>query len=335
MTKYDRIIAAVRDQPWAILPSKLAAITSLLELRAAGITLTDADIAARIGGDPQERIDAAVTDDGIGVVQVFGVLSQRLNLMGAISGGTSTEELGAEFRALRDDPRVRGIVMAVDSPGGSLYGVDELATEIRESRGTKPIVAVASSMAASAAYWLAAQADEVYVTPGGDVGSVGVFTAHEDLSGLLEKKGVKVTLVSAGPHKTEGNPFAPLDDDARATLQARVDDGYARFVAALAAGRRVPESFVRSDFGGGRLVGARDAVAARMADGVATLDAAIARLNQTAPRPRAASAASPLRADVSDRRPSATPHEPSQATGHERHADARQRQEIALALIRP
>ena len=89
------------------------------------------------------------------------------------------------------EPSISAIVLDVDSPGGSVFGVEELATEIRAARGTKPVVAVANSMAASAAYWIASQADELVITPGGMVGSIGVLTAHEDISKAQEMAGIK------------------------------------------------------------------------------------------------------------------------------------------------
>jgi ClpP class serine protease len=141
--RYARILAEVRDQVWAITPSKLAAITSLLNLRAAGLTLTPADVQARIGGEPRDRPELLVTSGGIGLVQVFGVLSQRMNMIAEASGGTSTEQLTAEFRALRDDPRVRGIVFVHDSPGGGLYGIDEADGRGRvEPSGERVVLAV-------------------------------------------------------------------------------------------------------------------------------------------------------------------------------------------------
>jgi signal peptide peptidase SppA len=289
--RYSHICQAVLDQPWAILPETYTKIVSLVQLRAAGVTLTRADVEARIGGSPRERPETNVVD-GIGVISMFGVLAQRMNLFASISGGTSTEQMAAEFRALVDDRDVRAIVFAIDSPGGSVYGIDELASEIRASRGRKPIIAHADSMAASAAYWLGAQADEVIVTPGGDVGSIGIVTAHTDLSGAAEKAGIKTTLISAGPYKTEGNPYAPLSEEAAAHLQSRVDVTYTRFLKAVAGGRRVTESAVRTGFGQGRLLGAEDALALGMVDRIESFDQTFARLQG-----RAVSAPAPLRAE--------------------------------------
>jgi len=170
------------------------------------------------------------------------------------------------------------VVLDVDSPGGAVNGVEELADEMLRARGQKPVVAVANTLAASAAYWIATAADEVVVTPSGEVGSIGVFAVHEDFSAALEAAGIRVSLVSAGKYKMEGNPYEPLGDEGRAALQERVDDYYGMFVGAVARGRGVAAKDVREGFGQGRLVGARQAVELGMADRVATLDETLDRV---------------------------------------------------------
>jgi len=129
------------------------------------------------------------------------------------------------------------------------------------------------------------------VTPSGEVGSIGVVAAHMDISKMAESAGLKVTLVSAGKYKTEGNQFEPLSDEARAALQVRVDDYYAMFVKAVARNRGVSPADVRNGFGEGRVVGAKQAVALGMADRVATLDETLARLGVSR-MPQAMAAAS-------------------------------------------
>jgi signal peptide peptidase SppA len=169
-------------------------------------------------------------------------------------------------------------VLDIDSPGGSIYGVPELAQEIFAAREKKKVVAVANSLAASAAYWLAAAASEVVVTPSGDVGSVGVYAMHEDISRLLDQEGVTVTFISAGKFKTEGNPYEPLSEEGRSFMQERVDEAYAMFTRDLARFRDVPVAKVKSDFGEGRVVGAKAAKAAGMVDRIASLEDTLARL---------------------------------------------------------
>jgi capsid assembly protease len=131
---------------------------------------------------------------------------------------------------------------------------------------------VAAPMAASAAYWLAAQASRLLVMGSGQVGSIGVYGVHEDVSKAAERIGVKTTLVSAGKYKTEGNPWEPLSDPARADMQAKVDAHYRQFTDDVAFGRGVSPSAVVKGYGEGRMLLARDAVKAGMVDALGGLD---------------------------------------------------------------
>jgi signal peptide peptidase SppA len=153
-----------------------------------------------------------------------------------------------------------------------------MAAEIRAARGTKPIVAVANTEASSAAYWLASQADEFVSTRSGRVGSIGVFAAHEDESAKAEAEGIRTTLVSAGRYKTEGNPFEPLTDEAKAHMQSMVDEYYSMFVTDVAAGRGLTADAVRSGYGEGREVTASTALEVGMIDRVATTEEIVSEM---------------------------------------------------------
>jgi signal peptide peptidase SppA len=133
-----------------------------------------------------------------------------------------------------------------------------------------PVTAIANTLAGSAAYWLASQADEVVVSPSGFVGSIGVFARHVDESAALAQEGLKVTLISAGDYKVEGNPYEPLSDEAQAAIQALVNETYDAFVNDVAAGRNVSAGDVLAGFGQGRMFSAQGAVAAGLADRVDT-----------------------------------------------------------------
>jgi signal peptide peptidase SppA len=146
---------------------------------------------------------------------------------------------------------------------------------VQEARATKPIVAVANPTMASAAYWIGSAATELLVSPSALVGSIGVFSAHQDISKFLEKEGIRVTLIAAGTKKTLANPFEPLSAEGQAEIQKRVDEFYALFVKAVAHGRGVSQAAVREGFGQGGMVGAAAAVRMRMADRVGVLTDAI------------------------------------------------------------
>jgi capsid assembly protease len=297
---YPHIVRLVQETPWAMLPSRLAVLLDLVRFRAAGGRLTDDEIAARIGQRRQPEDERAAAFDieagayrtaqgssagRAGVVQVIpivGTLMPRADLMTETSGGASVERLTARFRTAMADPAVKAVVFDVDSPGGAVSGIPEIASEVYAARGQKPIVAVANTLMASAAFWIGAAADEVVASPSAELGSVGVVAAHEDLSGALAQEGIKVSLIHSGKYKVEGNPFEPLGPDARQHLQSRVDDFGSMFERSVARSRGIAVDAVRRDFGQGRVYGARDAVSRRMADKIGTLDETVRRLARQA-----------------------------------------------------
>lgn len=281
---YEHVLRAFRDQPWYLMPEKLEQIAAFLELKAAGGDVPREEIAAIVAAAEHS---APGSPGNIAVLPLLGTISQRAGMMSEMSGGTSTERFTAAFRQVMADESVKAVIMDVDSPGGAVYGIDELASEIFAARGRKPIVAVANSLAASAAYYIASSADEVVVTPGGEVGSIGVVAVHEDWSGAYEQAGVKPTIIRAGKYKWEGNDLEPLTSEAQSAIQAAVDRYYGMFVRAVARGRGVSAQDVRNGFGEGRIVGAQEAVKLGMADRIATLDETIARFSGGG-RPRVA-----------------------------------------------
>lgn len=273
--KYEHLVSYVASEVWAILPTKLSEIVAALAYRASGGEFSAEEIQARIGGRPER---AVVSGDAVAVVPIHGTIAHRGGRMPMSSGGTSTEAIGAMFRQAMTDDRVGTILFDVDSPGGTVTGLQELADEIYAARGQKRMVSMVNGLAASAAYWLASQADEIVSIPSGGSGSIGVFYAHEDVSKALADKGINVTLLKAGKYKAEINPFTPLTDEAREFVQARIDRAYAQFVAAVARGRGVSPADVRGGYGEGRVLEAKDAKAANLIDRIATPDATIKRL---------------------------------------------------------
>lgn len=275
-------IRAVLSEPLALEPRALDVLLAL----AAG---DEASVQAASLG--QERGKRGVEQArGVAVVPLVGYLTQRPTWF-----STSTRQVQQWLRQAVADPATIGVLLDVDSPGGSVNGVEELAAELRSLRARKPIVAVANPLAASAAYWIASSASEIVAAPGSHVGSIGVFMAHSDYSAALDKQGIKVTLIKAGKYKTEDNPYEPLSADARDHFQEMVNDSYSDFVTSVAAGRRTTESNVRSRFGEGRLVRARQALATGMVDSIATFDTVLRQLAM-GETPRAAQARTSLRA---------------------------------------
>lgn len=277
--KYERILSYVASELWAIHPAKLSEIVSVLAFRATGEAFSAEDIQARIGGGAAPAALGRAQGGTVAVVPVRGTIAHRMGGMMESSGGASTEAIAGMFRQAMADTSVGAVILDIDSPGGTVTGVSELAAEVFAARGQgKRIVAMVNGLAASAAYWIAAQADEIVSIPSGSAGSIGVFSSHQDLSAALEKEGVTMTLISAGKFKVEGNPFQPLSDEAKAFMQSRVDAAYGQFVKDVAAGRGVTPAAVRDGYGEGRVLDAKAAKAAGLIDRIATMDETIARL---------------------------------------------------------
>ena len=282
------LISEFLTTPWALMPERLQAMTAVLTRwssdeppREETLFQVNTD---RVLRDTRKQFAASSAGAGIAVLPLYGVITQRGNMVEDISGpgSTSTQKFTSALRQVLADDTVAQILIDIDSPGGSVYGVSELAAEIMKARTQKPVVAVANSLAASAAYWIGCAAGEFYVTPGGEVGSIGVWQAHFDYSKALEDEGVKPTLISAGKFKVEGNPYVPLDLEALSFMQSRVDDYYNAFAKAVAKGRGLTVNDVREGMGEGRVLGADAALAAKMVDGVATFDEVLARMQKTA-----------------------------------------------------
>ncbi len=159
------------------------------------------------------------------------------------------DTLLAGFRDAANDARVKGLFIRMNCPGGPVAGgLPALAAYIRSARaaaGGKPIHFF-SDMAASAAYWIAAQGDRISAPKVGLVGSIGAVIVHADYSGAYEQAGIKVEAIQFGEEKTAGAYWKPLSASARADLQAEIDQCGRDFVADVAAGRSAlsPEALI-------------------------------------------------------------------------------------------
>ena len=305
--------------PWAIDPAMLTVVAQVLARHAAGQIADDstllAALATRRANGPSAQ---AATTGGVAVIPVHGVIAPRLNLVSEMSGGTSFEGLSASLQAALKDPDVGTIVLDINSPGGSVAGATEFAAEVLAGRAVKPILAVANHQMASAAYWLASSASKIYASKSALVGSVGVYMAHTEMSKALATLGVTKTYIAAGEHKVDITDTTPLSEAGIAQIQATVDAAYEHFIGDIAKGRSVTAASVRTGYGKGQVLTAAAALEAGMIDGIATLDATIARASGTPGR----------RAAQTD-----TLQEPSPATSQDRAArrdDDRVAIELAL-----
>jgi signal peptide peptidase SppA len=180
------------------------------------------------------------------VIPVADTLVQKLGSMTPYSGMTGYDGIAANFAQALADPNVKGIMLDIDSPGGEVAGCFDLVDMIAEARGRKPIRAMLSERAFSAAYAIACATDLITVPRTGGTGSVGVITMHVDYSRALDKEGFTVTLITCGSRKAEGNPYEPLPDAARAAIQAEIDAVGLLFAQTVAANRGMPVEAVQA-----------------------------------------------------------------------------------------
>lgn len=280
------------DSCWAMPPSWKPFLESATRLFLAGAPREAIRETLPDQPSPEAAVMAAQQPaSSVAVIPVIGPVSYRSDWFSEMFGGASVSSIAGQLKRAAADPNVTAILMPIDSPGGSVYGLMELAQQMRAVRATKPVITIADPMAASAAYYIGAQGTEFSITPSGEAGSIGVFMMHVDLSQALEDEGIKVTFISQGKYKTEGNPYEPLGDEAEAALQQTVDFYFNAFVSDVAKGRGVSVKEVRGGFGQGRMLTAPDALQAGMVDRIGTFSDTLDRVASgkwTAPAARKA-----------------------------------------------
>lgn len=239
---------SLRSHSWLLTDAAFAALCDISER----LTEPSASLLEMLGGQEQEAALYTV-EDGIATVDIAGPLMQNPGLLERIfMGAQDMGEIGEAIEAATADPNVRGIMLAIDSPGGTVTGTPELAAAVAEASRVKHVAAFTGGLMCSAAYWIGSQADAIYATPSARVGSIGVIQTLVDRSQQLAKAGVKVEVLTAGKYKAAGHPAQSLADDHRALLQAQVDEIHGDFKAAVTArGRKISEEDMEGqDFSG-------------------------------------------------------------------------------------
>jgi signal peptide peptidase SppA len=325
--KYEHVMAFALEHPWAVTPSMRTIIAGILARRMVGQDADPAEIAAALVN--RKNLPQPGDQNGaVAIIPVYGVIAPRMNLLSEMSGGTTFEKLTAQLHEAMGNKAVKTIVFDVDSPGGNVAGATEFAREVMKARTKKPIIAQAQYLMASAAYWTMACATEVVAAPSAMVGSVGVYTIHDDVSEALAQLGVKREVISAGKYKAEAMDGFPLSDAARGHIQSLVTDVHERMLGDISKGRGAQIDVVRVGYGQGRSLSAEDALAAGMVDRIATLDETLARVMSAAPTTERAAALAEHTGSTSD-----TSQEPLQATGQDRAADIRWQTDMERALF--
>lgn len=218
---------------------------------------------------------------GIAVIEITGVLIHRGAWIGKSSGQTSYEGISAQIEAAASDSDVRGVALDIDSFGGEVAGVFDLADRIRALQDHKPVWAFVAEHAFSAGYALASQASRILLPRTGALGSIGVVVMHTDMSGKLAQDGIAVSLIHSGSHKIDANPYTPLPPEVRAEIQREIDVLRFLFAETVAAGRGTKcdaKAALATEAASYR---GADAVAAGLADEVTDLATGFLRLQES------------------------------------------------------
>lgn len=297
MTSLIHIADRVLNRPLLVTRDKAEVILSVL----AGRIGVNAPEASRFEGDNVERdADGRIVTtinrwgeqvakvkpynvkDGVAIITITGSLVNRGAWIGANSGLTSYEGIGHQLKTAASDPAVHSAIIDLHSPGGEAVGAFETAALVRELAARKRTVALVNGMAASAAYAIASGATEIVTTETGVSGSIGVVMLHADFSRHLDREGITPTLIHAGAHKVDGNPFEPLSADVREDLQAEVNAFYDAFLATVAKGRGKRLSAASARRTEARTFIGPAAVEAGVADRVASFETVLSELSRAA-----------------------------------------------------
>jgi signal peptide peptidase SppA len=256
MKNYPFAAARVFDVPLAIHPTKGQVIAKVLAGR---FGISDIEFAGESplvvrpmaydewDDGPSEQYEETPYDleRGVAVIDVSGTLVQKSSHLRPYSGMLGYNAIRHNFLEALDDKDVKAIVLSIDSPGGEVAGVFDLADLIYESRSIKPTLAILNESAYSAAYALASACEQITVPRTGGTGSVGVICMHVDQSKAIDKAGLTVTIIKYGDRKADGNQFNPLSKEALDRYQSEVDEMGELFVQTVARNRNLSADVVR------------------------------------------------------------------------------------------
>jgi len=270
-----RALTAATNVPWAITED---ALQGMLDIAAQHRTLPPDErerylkaVAATLGR-PLDNTHTVTVRDGVATIPVDGPLFRHADMFTQVSGATSIDTLATDLRAALDDPTIRAVVLAINSPGGEVDGTAEFADQVYAARGVKPIAAYISNDGCSGAYWIASACREVVVAPTAIVGSIGVITAMRHPADGGARK-----IEFASRHAPDKR-LDPSTTAGRAQIQAMIDATEDVFVTAVARNRGVEKEAVLSDFGAGGVFIGQAAVDAGLADRVGSYEDVVAAL---------------------------------------------------------
>lgn len=207
--------------------------------------------------------------EGKAIIPIHGILINRFAYSWSFITGYNF--IRNQALAVDDDPDVDGVVFDINSYGGTCAGCYETSDALAAI--IKPTIGVIDANCFSAAYMLACRLDKLVCTPSGECGSIGVVQMHMDVSGALEKAGVKISFQFAGNHKLDGNPYQPLSDAALADRKEKIDALYEMFVEKVVSGRSIDAAAVRATQA--RCYSAENALSVGLIDAIQTPDDAV------------------------------------------------------------
>ena len=262
----------ILNSPWAIAPEKLNEICAIYAAHRSGeqadLKAIEAALGKPLGPGGPKPYDV---QDGVAVVPLEGVLAKRMSLFSSISGGQSYQSFQQQLQQAVDDPEVKAIILSIDSPGGTVDGVQAAADALYAARDVKPVCAYVDGQMCSAAYLIGSAASQAYIGSDFDVvGSIGVVIQHIDTSAAEYMRGVKITDITAGKYKRISSQHAPLTPEGRGAIQDQLDHMYSMFVDAVARNRGVDVETVLSKMADGRVFTGQKAIDAGLVDGKMT-----------------------------------------------------------------
>ncbi|MDW7739698.1 MAG: signal peptide peptidase SppA [Bacillota bacterium] len=192
-----------------------------------------------LAGRDRDRDWSKTGEDRVVVIYLNGTIQESLGLF--LSGGISPHFVNSQLERAASDQSIKGVVLRIESPGGSIAASQDIAAMVREFE--KPIVVSMGDMAASGGYYIAAPAQGIIAQPGTMTGSIGVISTLMNMEGLYEMIGIEVEVIKSGEHKDMLS--RTMTDDERMIMQDISDEAYNQFILAVAEGRRMDPERVR------------------------------------------------------------------------------------------
>ena len=277
--RFGHLAQRLFNVPLAIHPAKAEMIVAALADRL-GIARINGTMPAPLAWDGDDDFTDPANDlraaydvvQGVALIQIEGTLVAKLGTARPSCGMTGYDGIRTNLLEAVSDRMVKAIVLDIDSPGGEVAGCFDLVDLIAHIRQIKPVYAILTEVAYSAAYAIASACTKIFQPRTGGAGSIGVVTMHVDMSQALSKDGLTVTFIQFGAKKTDGNPYQQLSAPAAERIQAEIDRLGLIFVETVAKNRGLDANAVRDQqattFHG------QDAVTAGLVDQISAPDAA-------------------------------------------------------------